>query len=157
MKNILVILLLLSMGVNAQKKWYLPTKKESLSYVFFGLSGISKGYHEAIEHHRYGEGSDFWSAKTGWKRKYKDFDNGDMSARFPGSKTWLVTFTDGQHLTQTGNTLFLVTGVVLNTWDMKHELREYDKKDRWKVVAFKKILLPMLIRTMTFEFTFKQL
>jgi hypothetical protein len=52
---------------------------------------------------------------------------------------------------------FLATGIVLNTWDMKSELKQYKKKDRWKVIVFKKILLPLIIQHLAFEITFDNL
>ena len=42
-------------------------------------------------------------------------------------------------------------------WDIKSELKQYRKKDRWKVIVFKKILLPLLIQHMAFEATFNNL
>jgi len=43
---------------------------------------------------------DFWNPDISWKRKYKDWDNGDKRARFPLSKGPLVGLTDGQHMTR---------------------------------------------------------
>ena len=63
-------------------------------------SGFADGTNQAIVHHRLGQGKAFWDFKTSWKRKYKNFDGGDLRPRFPGSKTVFVGATDGFHLTR---------------------------------------------------------
>jgi hypothetical protein len=39
----------------------------------------------------------WWDARTSWKNKYKDYDNGDMRPAFPGAKGPLVLLTDFWH------------------------------------------------------------
>ena len=116
-----------------------------------------KKRNQAIEHHSYGIGKPYVDITKSFKRKYKNYDNGDLSEAYFGSKTFLVWTTDAFHLTNTIDKAFLATGVVLNTWDLKSELKQYKKKDRWKVVVFKKILLPLIIQHLAFEMTFDNL
>jgi hypothetical protein len=52
----------------------------------------------------------WWDARTSWKRKYKDYDGGDQSAAFPGSKGWLVLFTDFWHLADSVYLTFYALG-----------------------------------------------
>lgn len=128
-----------------------------MSYGAFALSGVSYGFNQAIEHHGYGQGNNFIDISRSFKRKYKNFDGGDFSEAYWGSKTFLVFTTDAFHLTNTLDKAFLTTGIVLNVWDMKTELRKYNKRDRWKVIVFKKILLPLIIQDLSFELTFNRL
>ena len=76
------------------------TKKDILVTALQFVSGFADGTNQAIVHHRLGAGNEFWDMKTSWKRKYKDFDNGDLRPRFFGSKTIFVAGTDGFHLTR---------------------------------------------------------
>ena len=62
------------------------------------VSGFANGMHEAIQAGHWGSGK-FWDNKISWKNKYRDWDNGDTRAKFVGSKTVFVGFTDGYHLT----------------------------------------------------------
>jgi hypothetical protein len=159
MKSILLIIFALFVFIKTegQRQWWKPAKREALSYAAFTLSGAAYGFNQAIEHHSYGIGNDYIDISQSYKRKYKNYDAGDLSAAYFGSKTFLVWTTDAFHLTNTLDKGFLTTGIVLNTWDMKSELKEYKKKDRWKVIVFKKILLPLLIQRVTFEVTFSNL
>jgi hypothetical protein len=63
------------------------------------LSGFSMGMHEAIQAKHWGKGHAYWDNEISWKNKYKDYDGGDLRPAYPGSKTALVAFTDGYHLT----------------------------------------------------------
>jgi len=40
----------------------------------------------------------FFDNRSSWKFKYKNYDAGDLRARFFGSKTWAAMFTDFWHL-----------------------------------------------------------
>ena len=64
------------------------------------ISGAADGLNQSIVYHGYGAGHPFWDYSTSWKRKYKDYDHGDMRDAFPFSKTALVMFTDGNHLSR---------------------------------------------------------
>ena len=159
MKKILlsiITLLLLAITTEAQQ-WWKPTKKEIIGYSSFVLAGVSNGFNQAIEHHSYGLGNPYVDISKSYKRKYKDYEAGDFSAAYFGSKTFLVWTTDAFHLSNTLQKGFLITGVVLNTWDIKSELKKYEKKDRWKVIVFRKILLPLLCQDLAFEATFSHL
>jgi len=61
----------------------------------------------------------FYDARTSWKRKYKDYDAGDLRPRFLGSTTVLVLFTDFWHLADSVYlTAYLMGGVLLGYWLM---------------------------------------
>jgi hypothetical protein len=64
------------------------------------LAGFADGLNQKIAHHHFGQGKQFWDYDVSWKNKYKDFDNGDTRAAYPGSKDIFVAFTDGYHLTR---------------------------------------------------------
>jgi len=158
MKKILLIAAILFLWVKTEaQQWWKPTKREKLSYVAFSLSGVANGFNQAIEHHSYGLGNPYVDITESYKRKYKNYDAGDLKEAYFGSKTFLVWTTDAFHLTNMLDKGFLVTGVVLNTWDIKSELKQYNKKDRWKVIVFKKILIPLILQHAAFEITFNQL
>ena len=128
-----------------QEKWYAITKNDIVIVSLQILSGSADGLNQSIVHHRFGREREFWNYKESWKRKYSDFDGGDHSAAFIGSKTWLVMFTDGFHLTRfidRTSTLFTI-GISAS------DIKRYPKKDRWKVVA-KKILLSGLANKLAF-------
>ena len=76
-----------------------------------------------------------------------------MRERFFGAKTFLVWATDGYHLTSTVEKLSLGLGASINVLNL--DLQKYNKKDRWKVIAFKKVLLPLVIRGISFELIYK--
>jgi len=158
MKTILlsIIGLLLFIKTEAQQ-WWKPTKREAIGYGFFALSGVANGFNQAIEHHSYGIGNPYIDITKSFKRKYKDYDAGNFNAAYFGSKTFFVWTTDAFHLSNTLEKGFLATGIVFDTWDLKSELKQYKKKDRWKVIVFKKILLPLLIQNLAFEATFVNL
>lgn len=70
------------------------------------ISGMSRGLHETLINHysRFkrvfpGANDNYWNPVVSFKRKYKDFDNGDLRESYPGSKTVLVAFTDPYHWT----------------------------------------------------------
>ncbi len=143
-------------SAHAQVKWYKPSKQDYIGYSLMTLSGIVKGYNQAIVHHHWGIGHKFWDNETSWQRKYKRWPE-DQSAAFFGSKGVFVIFTDGSHLTEAINTTFTIGGTGFLVWGMKDELKNIPKRDRWKYVVFRKILLPLALRTAAFEITFKNL
>lgn len=114
MKVLLLILLpFLSFG---QDKWYKITKNDVVGIIIpQSISGSADGLNQSNAHHKFGEGNPFWDYKTSWKNKYKDFDGGDKSAAFPGSKTWLVFLTDGYHLTRTIDRVAMIATILLIT------------------------------------------
>jgi hypothetical protein len=156
-KIALSLFALLLLFTTQAQQWWKPTKREFFGYGAFALSGVSYGFNQAIEHHSYGLGNDFTDISRSFKRKYKNFDAGDFREAYIGSKTFLAWTTDAFHLTNTIDKGFLTTGIVLNTWDIKSDLQKYNKRDRWKVIVFKKILLPLIIQDLSFELTFNNL
>lgn len=143
-------------GTQAQK-WWKPTKSEMMGYTALAFSGASYGFNQAIEHHGYGKGNNFVDITVSFKRKYRDYDAGDLRQAYFGSKNILAFTTDAFHLTNTLDKGFLTTGVVFLCWDIKSELKQYPKKDRWKVVVFKKILLPLVMKHLSFELVYNNL
>lgn len=96
------------------------------------ISGFSMGLHESIQASHWGKGNQFWDNQISWKNKYKDFDNGDKRAKFIGSKTVFVGFTDGYHL----------TNLISNTANIATLSFAIGSKEgrNWKVIA-KKVLI----------------
>jgi hypothetical protein len=158
MRKILLsgVAFLLTTSTEAQH-WWKPTKNEIIGYSSVVLAGVSNGFNQAIEHHSYGLGKPFVDISQSFKRKYKDYDGGNFKEAYFGSKTFLVWTTDAFHLSNTLEKGFLITGVTFDVWDIKFELNKYEKKDRWKVILFRKILFPLLLQNLTFEATFNNL
>ena len=158
MKKILLscIAFFLVAATQAQQ-WWKPTQKEIIGYSCFALAGVSNGFNQAIEHHSYGLGNPYVDISLSYKRKYKDYAAGNLNEAYFGSKTFLVWTTDAFHLSNTLEKGFLITGVTFDVWDLKSELKKYEKEDRWKVIVFKKILFPLLIQNLAFEATFNNL
>jgi hypothetical protein len=75
-------------------------KQDVIIYSLQFLGGLADGMNQALVYHGALKGHPFWDYSTSWKRKYKDYDHGDLRAAFPGSKTWAVGVTDGNHLTR---------------------------------------------------------
>jgi hypothetical protein len=75
------------------------------SFLFLALflaaaSGTAKAVQDTLQHH-YSQ-SVFrrwpqWNPQESWKAKYKDWDGGERTPRFPGATTWLVALTDPWH------------------------------------------------------------
>ncbi len=158
MKTLLLgTLLSLAISSAQAQKWWKPTKRELFGYTALTLSGVSYGFNQAIEHHNYGYGNSFVDITVSYKNKYRNYDAGDLREAYFGSKTFLAFTTDAFHLTNTLDKGFLTTGVILTTWDFKSDLKKYPKKDRWKVIVFKKILIPLVLQHLSFELTFNNL
>jgi len=118
------------------QKWYSITNND-IAIITLGLvSGAADGVNQNLTHWRWGKGKSFWDVRTSWKNKYKDFDGGDKSARYWGSKTIFVAFTDGFHLTRMIDRSAMVFSVGISAG----ELTKYKKKDCWKIIAKKAIL-----------------
>ena len=130
---------------NTPLKWWKPTKNDFVIWGLFSLSGAADGINQSILHHKLGEGNSFWDQKTSWKRKYKDFDGGDKSAAYFGSKSFLVWTTDGFHLTRAIGHASMYFAIGISTSNLK----QYQRKDRWKVVA-KRIAGSALARAILF-------
>ena len=103
-----------------------------------------------LAHWRCGKGKPFWDVQTSWKNKYKDWDAGDKSARYWGSKTIFVAFTDGFHLTRMVDRSAMLLSVGISA----AELNEYPKKDRLKVIA-KKAFLSGISNRLAFNLIYK--
>ena len=158
MKKLLLTIPACSIILTIQaQQWWKPTKREAIGYGALTLSGVAYGFNQAIEHHGYGARHSFVDITVSYKRKYKDYDAGDLREAYFGSKTFLAFTTDAFHLTNTLDKGFLTTGVVFLSWDLKSELKQYQKKDRWKVIVFKKILIPLVLQHLSFELTFNNL
>lgn len=155
MKHIIFLLLTIYSQQLISQKWYLPDKKEIISYSVLALSGASFGLNQRIDHHNFSQGNQFWDINLSWKNKYRNYDGGDLRERFFGAKTFLVWATDGYHLTSTVEKLSLGLGASINVLNLKEDLQKYKKNDRWKVIAFKKVLLPLVIRGISFELIYK--
>ena len=152
MKLTVLLFLFISLSGFAQKKWSAISGNDIFVYSCMLVAGSADGVNQAIVHHEYGKGDQFWDFKTSWKNKYKDFDGGDESAAYVGSKDLLVGFTNGFHLTRFIDRGFTLAAVSFST----AELSQYKKKDRWKVIV-KKALISTLLNRLAFNLTFNNL
>jgi hypothetical protein len=150
--RILVLLLLLTQVATAQKKWTRITGNDFLIYSFMTMSGAADGVNQAIVHHEFGRGRPFWDFHTSWKNKYKNYDAGDERSKFFGSKNIFVAVTDGFHLTRMVDRGFTLTSVAISSF----QLKQYKKKDRWKVIA-KKAVISTLLNRLAFCVVFNNL
>ena len=143
MKKLLLFFCLYSQLCSAQ-----ITKKQIIGYSSAAASGFFYAVNQAIVHHKFNEGKQFWDPRLSFQNKYKNWPT-DTRAKFPGSKTWLVWTTDAQHLTSALEKGFLITSVVVLTLD--------SRKKNWKTILLKDVIIPSLIRGIVFEVTFKTL
>lgn len=150
--KLIVLLLFISPLVTAQKKWSSISGNDIMVYSFMTISGAADGVNQAIIHHELGLNNQFWDYSKSWKNKYKDFDAGDKRAAFPGSKGILVGFTDAFHLTRMIDRGFILAAVSVSAIDLK----QYKKKDKWKVIA-KKMVISTLLNRLAFGLTYNNL
>jgi hemolysin activation/secretion protein len=146
---IILIALFLSLQTTAQK-WYAITNNDAAIIALGVVSGAADGVNQNLAHWRWGKGKAFWDVKLSWKNKYKDWDGGNTDAAFFGSKSVFVAFTDGYHLTR----MIDRSAMLLSIGISAGELKQYAKKDRWKVVA-KKILLSSISNRIAFNIIYK--
>jgi len=150
----LLIFTLLVLRIEAQQKWYTITKRDIALYSCMAVSGTADGFNQAIIHHDYGKGRSFFDYEYSWKRKYKDPDNDDYRRAYIGSKSWLVWTTDAYHLTRAADHTAMVGGIVIASTS---DLKQYAKKDRWKVLAIKRGIVPLMIRGIFFSAFYNKL
>jgi hypothetical protein len=150
MRLIVTILAVLFTLQSTAQKWYSITKNDAAIITLGVVSGAADGVNQNLAHWRWGKGKKFWDVKTSWKNKYKDFDNGNTDARFWGSKSVFVAFTDGYHLTR----MIDRSAMLLSIGISGSELKQYAKKYRWKVVT-KKILLSSISNRIAFNIIYK--
>lgn len=159
MKNLIILILVFSFSFcyGQDRSVWRFSKSEWIGYAAMVGSGVAKGYNQAIIWHHWGRGSQFWDKDISWKNKYRDWDAGDKREAFPLSKNVFVFTTDGMHLTGTINTTFLIVGTTAISLDMKSELKQIPKKQRWIYVLLHKIIIPVGIRALAFELTYTNL
>lgn len=150
--RLFVLLLLLNLSVSAQKKWTHISGNDIVVYSCMAISGTADGVNQAIVHHEFGRASKFWDFQTSYKNKYRNMDKGDERAAFFGSKSIFVAFTDGFHLSRFVDRSFTLAAVCFSS----SELKQYQKKDRWKVIA-KKALISTLLNRVAFDLTYSKL
>src|SRR5690349_18077290 len=140
--RLLLLLLLIGQAATAQKKWTAISGNDIVVYSLMTVSGAADGVNQAIVHHEFGRNNHFWDFAKSWKNKYKDFDAGDTRAAFFGSKNVFVGFTDGFHLTRMIDRGCTLAAISVSA----SELKQYKKKDRWKVVVKKLVISTVLNR-----------
>lgn len=113
-------------------------KKDILIYSLQFIAGMADGANQAIIYHAAGKGSHFWDYSTSWKNKYRNYPT-DQRAAFPGSKTWLVGITDGNHLTRMVNRSFSLGSVMI----------AMSKGERWSEII-KEIIISSAINRIGF-------
>jgi hypothetical protein len=140
--------------IETQKRknsWYHYTKYDRWQGEAFILSGIADAFSQAIQFHGYGKGNDFIDYSTSWKRKWKNGVTGIEA--FPGSSTIFVWTTDAYHLARSVDHFNFYLGLSISAYEMSN----YRKKDRIKVIIFKKLLLPILLRGIAFNLVYPRL
>lgn len=133
-------------------KWNTITKEDIVLTGAMVLSGTADGVNQAVVHRNIWKGHAFSDFTTSWKRKYRDYDAGDLRPAYFGSKSFLVGITDMFHLTRSIDHLSLYTGIVFGASDIV----KYRKQDKWKVLLIKKPAI-ILIRSVTFNLIFNSL
>ena len=142
-KKILTILLsLLSINAFSQKKFF--DKNDILIYSSQFISGYFDGWHEGIVYHQWGASKQFFNYENSWKRKYRNYDAGDLRPAFPGAKTWLVGFTDGNHMTRGVSRIFMTGSIFI----------AMGEKDNWKE-RLKEIIIASIINRAGFALAYK--
>lgn len=91
--------------------------REVIAFQLF--SGACDGLNNAIQFHGALADHAFWNYNTGWKRKYKNFDAGDLRARYFLSKSVLVAGTDGWHATKAGSRLGMTATIIIDETNYK--------------------------------------
>lgn len=127
-KIILLSIALLLLSKKKAHQWSKPTKREAIGYACLSVSGVANGFNQAIEHYRYGIEKPYIDITKSFKRKYKNYVAGDFNEAYFESKIFLAWTTDVFHLSNTIDKTFLTEGIVLNTWDLKSELKQYKRK-----------------------------
>lgn len=148
---ILILFPILSFAQDTKplKKWYSFDISDAGMALCGAVGGGNRGLNQAILFRNYGKDDPFWDLSLGSKRKYKDFDNGDLSAAFPGSKTVFVGFTDGYHGTNMGQTMCYVGGALIIGFDM---LKNYDRP---ALAMLKKLALFFIANGIAFKIAYK--
>ncbi len=107
------------------------------------VRGFARGLHETLINHYYrfkrvfpGANDNYWDPALSFKLKYRDFDNGDTRAAFPGSKTYMVWLTDPYHWTSAIQTVSYAGSFYFSITD----IRKCDKKSLIKT-AIRDILI----------------
>lgn len=87
-----------------------------LTIIFIVIAAICKAVKDTLDFHYYGSVFDngkprqWWNPNISWRNKYKE----DLKTpRFFGSTTFLVMFTDGWHLFDFLQTIFVILAIVL--------------------------------------------
>ena len=150
--RLLVLLLFISQQATAQKKWTAISRNDIVIYSLMTVSGAADGVNQAIIHHELGRGNQFWDYAKSWKNKYRNFDAGDERAAFFGSKSIFVGFTDAFHLTRLIDRGCTLAAITVSAG----ELKQFKKKDRWKVVV-KKLMISTLLNRLAFGLTYNNL
>ena len=150
--RLLLLLLLIGQAATAQKKWTAISRNDIIIFSLMTVSGAADGVNQAIVHHEFGLGNQFWDFSKSWKNKYKDFDAGDERAAFFGSKSIFVGFTDAFHLTRMIDRGCTLAAISISA----SELKQYKKKDRWKVVV-KKLVISTMLNRLAFGLTYNNL
>jgi hypothetical protein len=150
--RLFLLLLFISQAATAQKKWTATSGNDILVYSLMTVSGAADGVNQAIIHHELGRGNQYWDYATSWKNKYRNIDAGDSRAAFIGSKGIFVGFTDAFHLSRMVDRGFTLGGITVSATDLK----QYKKKDRWKVIA-KKLVISALVNRLAFGLTYNNL
>ena len=110
--SLVIVLIFLINSLFAQSyDWQKALISSGISFV----GGAANGLHETIYHHypkfkkvHPNANDNYWNPQISWKNKYSDWDNGDTSEKYFGSKTFLVWTTDAKHLLSLTSNMSLI-------------------------------------------------
>lgn len=86
-------------------------KNDIIIYTSQFLAGCADGVNQAIAFHHIGRNNRFWDYDISWQNKYKNFPD-DKRPAFFLSKSILVGFTDGYHMTRLVERAFQVSSTI---------------------------------------------
>ena len=98
-------------------------KEDVIIYSLQFVAGLADGMNQALVYHGALKGHPFWDYQTSWERKYRHYPD-DLRAAWPGSKSWSVMFTDGNHLTRGTNrgASIISVGIAMHEHDPWYEI-----------------------------------
>lgn len=146
--KILILLLISSFGYS-QENPYKITKNDIMIGVLQAISGSADAVNQAVVHHKFGAGNQFWDNKVSWLNKYKE---DRKTPKYFGSTSVLIWTTDGFHLTRFIDRTATIASVGISF----AELQQYAKKDMW-IVIVKKIVISYVTNRIFFTVIYNQL
>lgn len=131
--SVLILIILISSNLHSQtrsQKW--DYKKSALGFGVAFIGGMNNGLNQTLVNHytQFKEAhpninDQYWDPSISWKNKYKNFDGGDFSENYIGSKTFMVWTTDAYHLTSQLSNASIISSTCIITIGKKRKWWEY--------------------------------